>query len=440
MDNPERKRSWTIERTIRHEEEREYYVEVPFELPERTEELGIEIEAAPLGEGRTVIDLGLKDPARIRGWSGGARTAVFVGREKATPGYLPGELTPGRWTVLLGAYRVPTGGCRVSVRVTVKPETARWLKGDLHAHTEHSDGTYTLREAGAIIEALGCDFLATTDHNAISQNYAHPQDANLVFIPGMELTTTRGHANLLGVPAPVDDFRAYGAEDIRRLVATAKRNKAFVVLNHPHCDMCPWEWGFDVDPDAVEVWNGPWTERNDGALAWWQEQLAAGGRLVAVGGSDAHRPHPYVRHAWPTTWVYANTRTVEGIMEGVRAGRVFLSYAPDGPTIDLTLGSCMIGDVYEPRPGDEADFKLNLAGLREGDAVKIVSERGVEHQFTAATDGDRAYSWPMLERLFYRVEVWRYFPEAGRELVAALSNPVYLRGADGERGGNGNWK
>jgi len=418
--------SRTIVRTIRHEEERDYYLELPFELPERMEELHIGIEVEPLGEGRAVIDLGLKDASRIRGWSGGARTAIAVGREKATPGYLPGELNAGTWAVLLGAYRVPPAGCRVTVSVRFVPETHRWLKGDLHTHTEHSDGTYTLREAGAIMESLGCDFIATTDHNTISQNDAHPQDTDLVFIPGMELTTTRGHANLLGVREPVRDFRAAGPDDLRSRLAEAKRSGALVVLNHTHCEYCPWEWGFDVECDAVEVWNGPWTERNDRALMWWQSRLAAGERLVAVGGSDVHRPHPYVRHAMPTTWVYAASRTSAGILEGVRKGHIFLSYAPDGPTLDLTIGSCIMGDAYDRRSGEGERMTLSLTRLLKGDTVKIVSEQDEERRYTAEKDGECGYSWPVPGRKFYRAEVWRYFPEADRELLAALGNPVYL--------------
>ena len=417
--------SRTIVRTIRHEEERDYYLELPFELPERTEELQVGIEVEPLGEGQAVVDLGLRDASRIRGWSGGARKSIAVGREKATPGYLAGELGAGTWAVLLGAYRVPQAGCRITVRIRCASETSRWLKGDLHTHTEHSDGTYTLREAGAIMASLGCDFIATTDHNTVSQNTAHPQDTDLVFIPGMELTTTRGHANLLGVPEPVRDFRAPGPDDLRRRLAEAKRSGALVVLNHPHCEFCPWEWGFDVERDAVEVWNGPWTERNDRALAWWQSRLAAGERLVAVGGSDVHRPHPYVRHAMPTTWVYACSRTSAGILEGIGKGRVFLSYAPDGPAIDLKIGSCMMGDVYDRGSGEIGEARLNLAGLLQGDTVKVVSEQGEERRYAADKDGAASYSWPVLDRRFYRVEIWRYFPEAGRELIAALSNPVY---------------
>ena len=427
MSHRESDLNLTIDRLIRHEEEKDYYIEVPFTMPDRTEELHVEIEVEPLGEGRTTIDLGLKDPTRIRGWTGGARKRFFVGREKATPGYLPGDLTPGPWAVLLGAYRVPQAGCRVRVHIRCQREARRWLKGDLHTHTVHSDGTYTLEDAANIMEALGCDFIATTDHNTVSQNYAHPRESNIVFIPGMELTTNRGHANFLGAVDPIEDFRAVSMEDIHQHVKTGKARGAKVVLNHPYCDDCPWEWSFEVDYDWVEVWNGPWTERNRRALDWWQAQLAAGRRLVAVGGSDVHRPHPYVKHAMPTTWVYASARTVQGILDAIGRGHVFLSYAPEGPTIEMTIGSSVIGDCFERTDGERAEASVKLTRLVKGDKVKMISDQGTEEEWVAENDGELVCTWHVSDRKFYRIEVWRYFDEVKQTLLAALSNPIYIK-------------
>jgi len=416
------------ERLIRHEEERDYYVEVPFELPEHVEELEVEMEAVALGEGRLTIDLGLKDPQRVRGWSGGARTRFAVGREKATPGYLPGELMPGEWAVLLGAYRVPQAGCKIVLRIRCRAERRRWLKGDLHSHTVHSDGSYTLGEAVSIMESLGCDFLATTDHNTVSQNFVHPKESGLVLIPGIELTTNRGHANFLGAVDPIRDFRVHRVDDIHAHFAAAKEKGAVVVLNHPLCGDCPWEWGFAVDHDWVEVWNGPWTDRNERALDWWQAELAAGRRLVAVGGSDVHRPHPHVKHAMPTTWVYAASRTVAGILEGIGRGHAFLSESPDGPTIKLRIGAAMIGDTIEYSDDVAcADACLQAERLQPGDAIRIVTERGAERELVA--DGESvACEWQAaLGRLFYRIEIRRFCPERGEAVMAALSNPIYMR-------------
>ncbi|MFH5181723.1 CehA/McbA family metallohydrolase [Paenibacillus sp. TAB 01] len=421
-------------RRITHEEQSSY-IEVPFDMPDQVEEVHVTYRVESFGEPKAVIDLGVRDTRRVRGWSGGARTEFRIGREKATPGYIPGELTPGKWAVLHNAYKVPQEGCEVTVTVEFRFLGGRWLKGDLHTHSVHSDGTFTLEENAAIMEELGCDFIAMTDHNAVSQNLAYPRNTKVVMIPGMEFTTNFGHSNFLGVTDPLDDFRVSGQQDVNERLQTARERGAKIVLNHPHCDFCPWEWDFAVDHDWVEVWNGPWSARNERTLAWWQEQLAGGRRLVAIGGSDTHRPDPFVKHAMPCTWVYAECKTAQGILDGIGRGHVSISCAPEGPFLELSCGegAYRTGDAV---PAGKAGGGLKLAaeGLQPGDRIRWIHDSGLVKEVRCGEPG--AGDWQeeglrldldaQAEARFYRVEVWRHFTETGTELLAALTNPIYM--------------
>ena len=71
----------------------------------------------------------------------------------------------------------------------------RWLAGDLHAHTVHSDGAFTVAELARFAAAQGLDFLAVTDHNTTS-HHAELKDAaaryGITLIPGQEVTTEDG--------------------------------------------------------------------------------------------------------------------------------------------------------------------------------------------------------------------------------------------------------
>ncbi|CAM4505152.1 hypothetical protein FHS16_005676 [Paenibacillus endophyticus] len=421
---------YAIDRLVTHGEEKQY-IEIPFDMPEHAMEIYVKLEVTPLGEAGATIDLGLKGPIRMRGWSGGARTEFFVSRREATPGYLPGELDAGQWAVLIGAYRIPQEGCQVSIHIQIKVDQPRWLKGDLHTHTVHSDGSYTLEEAVHIMEDLGCDFIATTDHNTVSQNFAHPNNTEVVLIPGVELTTNFGHANFLGAVDPIADFRATRLEHVYQYFHEARGNGANIVLNHTHCDYCPWEWGFNVDYDWIEVWNGPWTSRNRRALDWWHEQLTLGRRIVAIGGSDTHRPDPWVKHAMPATSVFAASRTVSGILEGIDKGHVFISCSPQGPTIEMHIGSSMIGDIVtideETLLNTSIKAVSTLRQLKKGDRIKIISSLGVEEEIIAEESGQLSHDWPVLNRIFYRIEIWRYSEEMDSMLLAAMSNPIYLK-------------
>lgn len=419
-----RQQLMTYRREIHHFEQ-STYVEVPFEMPELVEEVHVQFAVQSHGDAKPVIDLGVRDSHKVRGWSGGARSEFVIGLEKATPGYLAGDLQAGDWAVLHNAYKVPPEGCEVTITITFYFHTTRWLKGDLHTHSINSDGSYTLEENAAIMEQLGCDFIAMTDHNTVSQNYTYPRNTPVVMIPGMEFTTNFGHSNFLGVLEPIDDFRVKNQEDVNLRIATARERGAKIVLNHPHCDYCPWEWDFNTDHDWWEVWNGPWTARNERALAWWQEQLASGRKLVATGGSDVHRPERYVKHAMPCTWVYAETKTVNGILQGIDKGHVAISYSPEGPFAQLTCGAYMTGDTVSNGVSD--NVLVTIEHIREGDQIKLISEHGVELTEVCSSTGAWELEVEQKGRVFYRVEVWRHFEEVDMTLMAMLTNPIYFQ-------------
>src|SRR5690349_12937946 len=147
------------------------FIEVPFEVPPGTEEVAVSCTVEGVPFAGKLVDLGLRDPQRVRGWSGGARDRFTVRAAWATPGYLPGALPPGRWAVIVASNRIPPQGCRVQVTVRCTPEKLRWLKGDLHMHTVHSDGAYEPADVVRLAQAAGLDFIGTTDHNTVSHNY-----------------------------------------------------------------------------------------------------------------------------------------------------------------------------------------------------------------------------------------------------------------------------
>lgn len=402
------------------------FPEVPFDVETGLTELHIQMEVTASDGARATVDLGLRDPFNVRGWSGGARREVTIGQRDATPGYLAGELPAGTWAVLLGAYEVPADGCTVLLRVTGSPESPGWLKGDLHGHSVHSDGSYTLTEIERLVEDAGLDYMGLTDHNTWSQNMAYPRESTVVFIPGMELTTYRGHCNLYGVVQPVDDFRATNPETVEAYLSTAKNRGAYTSLNHPFdysCPSCHWQWGFDQNFDWVEVWNGPWRESNQLAVQWWHDQIVSGRRLVAVGGSDTHRPHSYVKHGMPTTWVYAKSKTARGILDSIALGHVFISYTPTGPRIDLTCGLYTMGDVV---PATElGEVRLTAMAVQDGDIIRIISDLGVEQEHVVVGNvAEFVLTKP--SRHFIRVEVYRHVSEVDMTLLAAMSNPLYF--------------
>src|SRR5712675_1017302 len=159
---------------------------LPVEVPPGMAALRVELDYDRSG---AVLDLGCFGPSGFRGWSGGARSSFVITPGDATPGYLPGELEPGLWHVAIGLYRLPPDGAGYSVTASVSstpgrlrpapPAAApaplserpprrelparpghRWLAGDLHTHTVHSDGKLTVPELAVLATGRGLDFLA----------------------------------------------------------------------------------------------------------------------------------------------------------------------------------------------------------------------------------------------------------------------------------------
>ncbi|PLR95728.1 CehA/McbA family metallohydrolase [Bacillus sp. T33-2] len=398
-------------------------LEVEFEMPVHVKKLHVKYEILHNGTGASIVDLGVKDPLAIRGWSGGARKEFSIEAHHATPGYLHGELPEGVWAVLLGLYKISPEGCTVNIAIEMEKSEGSWLKGDWHTHTVHSDGKFTFADVIAKAEQKGLDFIALTDHNTISQNLTYPRDTSLVFIPGMELTTHKGHSNLLGLVNPGIDFRFSTTERMNEALLNAKEKGATIVLNHPHCSNCPWEYDFEVPFDWIEVWNGPWRKENKHTLAWWHEQLCKGKRIVAVGGSDVHRPEKFIEHGTPTTHVWSGSKTMAAILDGMHKGHAFMSYDVHGPTIDLAYGQYQMGDVI-PVSGESLIVKLNH--LIEGDIIKIISDVDVQERRCEDGAGSKELSCKIENQMFIRVEIWRYFEVVDAVLLAAMSNPIYF--------------
>jgi hypothetical protein len=350
---------------------------LPFDVPEGVKALEVRFDYTGR-EARTTIDVGLLGPgekfdAKFRGWSGGNKRSFALSASDATPSYLSGPVTAGRWQLLLGVPNIRDGqSSEFTAEVYFQRDgqyglptepvplatEAGWYRGDLHMHSEHSDGNCASKSGEkrvpcplfltlAAAADRGLDFIAFTDHNTNSHvkelTALQPYFDKLLLIPGMELTTFQGHANAFNLREPVD-FRVSSTEvpDWNALLTAAKKKGALVSINHPRvptgeaCMGCGWSPNPAADlslVQAVEVVNGNDVESPVTGIPFWQQQLQNGHRLTAIGGSDTHDvtskngSPPPGRIGVPTTVVYAKELSIEAIMEGIRSGNVFVDAA-----------------------------------------------------------------------------------------------------------------
>jgi hypothetical protein len=270
---------------------------------------------------------------------------------------------PDTATVLLV---VPAGGAAAGSTFTDAPASGEWLAGDFHVHTCYShdaycgpgdDNTgpkeaYTL--SGDVDERFlegslrGLDFLAITDHND-TRSVTDPGFAThgLIGVPGYE-NSLHGHAQMLGATS-VFAHGDSSAADVRDLAARMRAAGGIFQINHPadgviapfscaQTGVLDWGYGYDVQPDTLEVWNiqhyyqppFPAASSNAAALAYWECWLERGARIGATGGSDSHWLSTSVMQGPgnPTTWIDAGARTTRGILDALRAGRTSVSVRP----------------------------------------------------------------------------------------------------------------
>jgi len=406
----------------------------------------------------SLVTLQLFDPHVCRGAAHrfAPRQTIEIGEHGATPGFLPGPLAAGEWTVEVdvhcliqrpdgraNAYRLEIEGMarplpggpeeRLGIPPSARPAgESQWLRGELHVHSEHSDGRWTIADIGERARGRGLDFLFLTDHNTASGVdllRARLGDAVAVH-PGIELTTYHGHALALGADRWLDwrtGLRGRSADDVACDVRAAG---AFFVVAHPDappddvCTGCRWTYA-DFDPslaDAVEVWGGLWDgpeERNQGCLDLWRNWLNAGHRLTATGATDAHGPEDW-EGAVPLTYVRATDASLPAILEALRSGRTYVS---SGPFLELRAMrggqvAAEVGDSVDrsSRPVVEARCQGSPPALLRVIANgQVVAQEPVTGDGRLAVPADPGHSWCC-------AELWS---PAG-DVLLAVTSALYL--------------
>lgn len=388
-----------------------------FDVPPGTRRIEIEYTVSG-ADRRTVVDLGLRGPSGLRGWSGGGKRSIFVSALGASPGYLPGAIEPGAWAVLLGVPNIRDGSddtYQVTVRLfdtdlptatrVIRPGPA-WYAGDLHAHSGHSDGralslarAATPAPAHRVFDAAagaGLDFVLLSDHNTASHwldvDRLQPYYDSLLLLHGREVTTYRGHANTVGETA-FHEFRLPSPDATPAgLLATIAASGAFISINHPlrpddeTCMGCGWNVdGADTirQLHGVEVVNGALREGSIDGWTFWARLLNRGHRLTAVGGSDEHTVDAPLDQnlGTPTTVVFARELSEAAIVEGLKSGRAYIrTQHARGPALEFSAesGSAVyeMGETVPATGPAAATLRVDLQGA-EGQVVEWIRNGAV---------------------------------------------------------------
>lgn len=430
----------SIQYFVGHEREGEYLT-LPFTVPPNTESLSLTYRYERHHESETrlevgrfisrdeinIIDLGIIAPDGTQvGASGSDKLEITISEIDATPGYRPCPLVLSEWKIILGAYKVAPAGVNVTYKISFKPKHLRLLKGDLHTHTLASDGVLTIGELAQRALQHGLDFLAITDHNQMITADSLPHLSGLTIIPGIEWTHYQGHANFLGSEKPYDEpFVTSTPQETLARFSSARKRGAVITINHPFEEVCPFKLDLNSLPfDCIEIWNGPMRESNLRAVGLWQSLLVAGKKVPISGGSDYHRDSLFLYPGGPTTCVYTMSASPADILAGLRQGHAYITFAPNGPALEMTAGDAMLGDSVPFSKVKE--IHITVSGLLAGDVVQVVTGQGSTPLVKAATPGNWQGIYTMEAPGFARVEILRGFLPGLPLLPALIGNPIYF--------------
>lgn len=208
----------------------------------------------------------------------------------------------------------------------------QWLRGNLHAHTNHSDGA---RAPQAVLDdyaARGYDFLMISDHDIYTSadDYARWDAHGMTMIDGNEIThdgVHMLHVDAQQLVAPVADRQA--------VIDRVNAGHGFIIVNHPnwfkdwdHCrqeQLEQWQ-GYK----GLEIFNGVIgrLEGSQFATDRWDRLLSKDRKVWGYANDDSHAAQGDVALGW--NMVYAKDRSVESIVEALANGRF---YASTGVTI-----------------------------------------------------------------------------------------------------------
>ncbi|MGZ4482857.1 MAG: CehA/McbA family metallohydrolase [Nocardioidaceae bacterium] len=455
------------------------WVYLPVDVPDGVRQIDVSYSydkpTEPPGTVTNSCDIGIFDQRGtdlngpgFRGWSGGFRTSFSVAADQATPGYLPGPVSAGRWHVVLGPYQVSPQGMDYTVTVSLtygqdgapfRPQyppqsvpgsTAKWYRGDCHLHTVYSDGKRLPAEVAAGARDAGLDFIVSTEHNTSSSHgvWGPLAGDDLLIVTGEEITTRNGHVLALGVtPGHWIDWRYRARDGVFADVADlVHRDGGIVVPAHPHCPYvgCRWKFGFD-HADAIEVWNGPWTLDDETSVETWDGLLVAAGRtgsgwLPAMGNSDAHSEPQVI--GLPQTVVHADGLSRNAVLGAVAAGR---SYLAESSSVSVALTatgagrSAGIGERLAVPAATPVTVTAEASGVPSA-VVRLITDEGQLLQTQLGSDGAGRVQWQTTpqQSAYVRLEVRHPLPDGsagnGNAVttglpmgpMAALTNPVWL--------------
>jgi len=271
----------------------------------------------------------------------------------------------------------------------------KWLRGNLHAHTTHSDGTAQPQDVINRYVDLKHDFLMISDHDIFTSPEDHAKwDAKgLILIPGNEITA--GGPHILHVGA---NKRIAPGMPRQPVITEAVAAGGFIIVAHPnwqnefnHCSierLTEWH-GYT----GMEIYNGVIGRLHGSPYATnkWDILLSNGKKVWGFANDDSHDPakNDY-GHGWNV--VYVTHPTVENIVEALKQGRFYGSTGVEITDIKVTGRRIRIETANASRIVALQDIGKRIA-VSDSSSIEVQVPEGAKYvRFECWGDGEK-FAW-----------------------------------------------
>jgi hypothetical protein len=263
-------------------------------------------------------------------------------------------------------------------------DATAFLKGNIHTHSNRSDGDSPPEDVIAWYRRHGYAFLALTDHNRHTEARSFPslQDEGFRLLAGEEITMKGGgrqvHVNALCTRTRIGGGTFHSAAEALAWATTRVAAQGGVaVVNHPNFDraLVPADLLANEAAPLIEIMSGHPYVYSTGVgtrpshESLWDVELGVGARVMGVAVDDVHHlrvdadPPAYAGRGWVQVFGARNEPDV--ICDSLRRGQL---YSSTGATLARIRVTETTYGVWPAEAGARVRFY--------GEGGRLLAERG----------------------------------------------------------------
>ncbi len=310
----------------------------------------------------------------------------------------------------------------------------KWYPCELHCHTLHSDGSFSVKELLGTAKERHLSAICLTDHNTVSGWDEVDLYAEIPVLKGTEYTTYHGHILSLNAGKMIDCFNI---TDIDKELRIIRESGGLVGMAHPYqlgTPICTGgRWDYDVKDfslvNYMEIWSEGemlMTPANHRARKWWLSLLDEGYRIAPTFGRDWHRTDGNKLTGACTFLHIDGEITAEKMKSAIKEGRTQLSL---GIFMNISTDGKTVGDTVK---NGKAEFEIILDSSRaelfkeeyalSPETVRVITKGGKTAYEGKAGDGKITLA--LEENSYYVFELWGRLNGEENHLIS-LSSPIY---------------